>query len=313
MRTYSAAEVAARLPYGALIERLREAFRADIETPLRSTYSITSPAGETALFGVMPAWQPGVALVTKLFTLFPGNAARGLPTIHAQIVLFDGRSGIPSAVIDGTEVTRRRTAAASALAATYLAHEQAERLLVLGTGAQAPHQVLAHAVARPIRSIGVWGRDATKARALANTLEAELPGCTLEAVEDLPAAVRAADVISCATSAVQPLVRGEWLKPGVFLDLVGSHTAERRECDDEAVRRSRIFVDTRAGALAEAGDLIIPLQSGALRPADIRGDLAELCRSEVVGRGTDAEITLFKSVGAALEDLAAAQLIAATP
>jgi ornithine cyclodeaminase len=260
----------------------------------------------------MPAWHAGGILATKLFTIFPDNLGEGLPTIHAQIVLFDGKTGVPTAIVDGTEVTRRRTAATSALAASYLAHEQAEHLVIVGTGPQSIHQALAHAAIRPIRRIGVWGRSPGKARAVVERLRENSPAVVSHVIDDLEAEVREADVISCATSASNPVVFGEWLKPGSFLDLVGSHSPNRRECDDEAVRRSRIYVDTLAGAQAEAGDLLIPLRNGVIRQSHILGDLHALCRGEMTGRRTPEEITLFKSVGSALEDLAAARMIVTT-
>jgi alanine dehydrogenase len=312
MNVYSAAQVAQRLPYKALIAGLREAFCQDIEVPRRSMYPIDLASGSEATYGVMPAWRSGDILVTKLVTIFPHNANQGLPTIHAQIVLFDGRTGAPTAIVDGSEVTRRRTAATSALASSYLANEQAEYLLVVGTGAQAWHQALAHTAVRPIVRIGVWGRSPAKAKVLVEALRQNSDAISVHVVDDLESSAREADVISCVTGASEPIVFGEWLKPGSFLDLVGSHTPHRRECDDEAVRRSRIYVDTVAGALAEAGDLLLPLKQSVIRQSDILGDLHSLCRGEVAGRRTPDEITLFKSVGSAIEDLAAARMVVAT-
>jgi alanine dehydrogenase len=309
MKVYSAAQVAQRLPYKALIAGLREAFAQDIQAPLRSMYPIDLATGSQATFGLMPAWRAGEILASKLVTIFPGNASQGLPTIHAQIVLFDGRTGIPTAIVDGTEVTRRRTAAASALAASYLANDQSEYLVILGTGAQAQHQVLAHTAVRPIRRIGVWGRSPGKAIALVEELMQDSHTYSVHTVDHLEKEVRQADIVTCVTAAKEPVVFGDWLKPGSFLDLVGSHSPERRECDDEAVKRSRIYVDTFAGARAEAGDLLIPLRSGTIRESDIIGDLSALCRGDVNGRVTREEITLFKSVGSALEDLAAARMV----
>ena len=309
MRVYSAADVAQRLPYQELIAGLREAFCQDIRVPKRSMYPIDPESGSEAIYGVMPAWRSGDVLVTKLLTIFPENGFQGLPTIHAQIVVFDGRTGAPTAIIDGTEVTRRRTAATSALAATYLANEQAEYLVIVGTGAQALHQALAHATVRPIRRIGVWGRSLEKAEVLAEALSQHSEVFSVHVVDQLEPSVREADVISCATSAYQPIMFGEWLKPGAFLDLVGSHTPTRRECDDEAVRRSRIYVDTFSGALVEAGDLVLPLRRNVIRRTDVVGDLHALCRGKVAGRSSANEITLFKSVGSAIEDLAAARML----
>jgi ornithine cyclodeaminase len=309
MKVYSATEVAQRLPYKALIEALRATFcQDDIQVPLRSMHEIDLPSGSKATFGIMPAWQAGEVFAIKLVTILPDNATRGLPTIHAQIVLFNGKTGVPTAVMDGTEVTRRRTAAASALAASYLAREQAQFLLVVGTGPQAFHQALAHAAIRPITRIGIWGRSPDKARALVEALIRSSPSFCVHVIDNLGAAAREADMISCVTSASEPVVFGKWLKPGAFLDLVGNHSPHHRECDDEAVRCSRIYVDTLAGAQAEAGDLLVPLRYGIIQQSDILGDLHALCRGEVPGRVSPDEITLFKSVGSALEDLAAARM-----
>jgi alanine dehydrogenase len=315
MKVYSAAAVERRLPYPKLVEALRVAFRNDIQTAIRSFYAIDTPSGMRATYGLMSAWQAGEVIATKLVTVFPDNAARQLPTIHAQIVLFDGKSGVPAAIIDGTEITRRRTAAASALASTYLAREDARELLVLGTGPQAFHQALAHAAVRPISRIHVWGRSPARVAALVQSLRQynreneSTRAPRVETAEDLESAARGVDIISCATSAAVPLIEGRWLKPGSFLDLVGSHSPERRESDDDAVRRSNIYVDTLEGALAEAGDLLIPMKSAVIGKSDIRGDLHSLCRNQVGGRTTGDEITLFKSVGTAVEDLAAAKLV----
>jgi alanine dehydrogenase len=309
---YTAAQVAARLPYKGLISELRRAFSEDIQAPLRAMHPIGLTSGSQATLAVMPAWCVGESLVTKLVTIFPDNSSQGLPTIHAQIVVFNANTGIPTAVVDGTEVTRRRTAATSALAATYLAREHAEFLLVVGTGAQAIHQALAHAVVRPINRVGIWGRSPAKARSVVESLKQTTQEFSVHVVENLEAAARDADVISCATSACYPVVFGEWLKPGCFLDLVGSHTPDHRECDDEAVRRSRIYVDTLVGTRGEAGDLLLPLKRGVIQQCDVLGDLRALCRGEVIGRSTSDEITLFKSVGSALEDLAAARMVVGT-
>jgi ornithine cyclodeaminase len=208
--------------------------------------------------------------------------------------------------IDGTALTQRRTAAASALAASYLARPDSERLLLVGTGALAPHLVEAHASVRPIRNVLVWGRNPEKAAKLAHRLDRRT--MKVAPTEDLAGAVRGAHVITCATLAKEPLIRGSWLPLGVHLDLVGGFTPAMREADDEAVKRGRVFVDTRAGAVKTAGDIVQPLQAGIIGEDDIAGDLFELTRGTRAGRRYHDQITVFKSVGAALEDLAAAQL-----
>lgn len=310
MRFYSAEHVAELLPYRELVDALRDAFKHAATVPLRTMHTMELSPAEPAMLALMPAWNQS-SLAIKLATVFPGNERHDLPTVQATIVLFNGVNGEPLAVVEGTEVTRRRTAAASALAATFLASSEAQRLLIVGTGSLAPHLAMAHSAVRQIRQVEIWGRAAVKARAVADALRNT--GCTMfvRAVEDLEQAVRQADVISCATSAGTPLVSGHWLKPGAFLDLVGAYTPNTRECDDEAVRRARIYVDTLSGALSEAGDILIPIGNGTIQKSDVVGDLQGLCRGDIGGRRTKQEITLFKSVGTALEDLAAAQLVAA--
>lgn len=307
MRTVTAEEVKAALDFPSLVEALREGFRRDVDAPVRHHHTIPRSDEPDATLLLMPAWQSGRHVGIKIVTVTPGNADRSLPAVMGIYLLNDWQTGAPLALIDGPMLTLRRTAAASALGASYLARESAERLLMVGTGALAPHLIEAHAAVRPIRRVQVWGRTAAKAEAVADSVRRD--GLEVEVAEDLEAAVRGADVISCATLSREPLVRGEWLQPGVHVDLVGAFTPEMRETDDEAIRRARVFVDTRAGATKEGGDIVQPLESGALEARDIAGDLFELTRGERPGRGGDAEITLFKSVGTALEDLVAAQLV----
>ncbi len=307
MRTVTAAEVEAALEEASLIERLRRMFSAGCVMPLRTHETVKVPGAADATLLFMPAWQEGRHIGIKLVTVFPGNAAKGKPSVAGIYVLLDGESGRVLALIDAPSLTVKRTACASALAASYLARKDAARLLMVGTGALAPHLVRAHGTVRPLREVAIWGRHPEKAAALAERLTR--PGLAVSAAGDLERAVTEADVISCATMTLEPLVRGRWLRPGQHLDLVGGYTPAMREADDEAVRRARVFVDTRAGAAKEAGDIVQPLANGTLSEAAIAGDLYQLCRGERPGRGSDGEITLFKSVGAALEDLAAAELV----
>ncbi|NUB14406.1 ornithine cyclodeaminase family protein, partial [Azospirillum brasilense] len=217
-----------------------------------------------------------------------------------------GKAGTPQAVPAGTALTKRRTAAASALAASYLARPDSERLLMVGPGALAPELIEAFATVLPIKHVLVWGRSLEKAKKVASRFHR--PKFRIEATADLEGAVRGAQVISCATLAKEPLIRGEWLQPGAHLDLVGGFTPEMREADDDCIRRSRVFVDTREGACTEAGDIVQPMKAGILTDADIAGDLYDLTRGQRAGRRFYDQITLFKSVGTALEDLCAAQL-----
>ncbi|MDH3473593.1 MAG: ornithine cyclodeaminase family protein [Rhodospirillales bacterium] len=306
MRIISAAEVEGALDWDSLIERLRQSFRRGVEVPVRHHHDIANPSAEAGTLLLMPAWQAGRHVGVKVVTVFPGNADKGLPAVMGAYLLLDGKTGAPQALIDGPMLTLKRTAAASALASGYLSRPDCERLLMVGTGALAPYLIMAHAAVRPICNVLIWGRSPDKAAALAKRLTRR--DFRVDATDDLEAAVRGAHVISCATLSREPLVGGAWLQPGQHLDLVGAFKPDMRETDDEAVRRARVFVDTREGACKEGGDIVQAVESGALEPADIAGDLFELSRGERAGRRFYDQITLFKSVGTALEDLAAAQL-----
>jgi ornithine cyclodeaminase len=303
-RVLDAAATAAALPLARLVPALRAMFAAGCEVPPRQVLQVGSPdVPLTSL--VMPAWQPGRAYGVKVVNVAPCNAERGLPGVHAAYTLFDATSGAPRALLDGGTLTNRRTAAASALAASFLAREDARTLLVVGAGQIAALLPDAHRVVRPIERVRVWARRTPLARALAAQWAGQ--GFEAEAATDLAAAARGADIVSCATLATEPLLRGEWLVPGTHLDLIGSFTPAMREADDACVARARVFVDTEE-ALAKSGDLLGPIAAGAWRAERLQGTLAQLCRGERGGRGTREEITLFKSVGTALEDLAAALL-----
>jgi alanine dehydrogenase len=307
MRIIGASEVIAALDFTSLIEALRQMFRSGCEAPPRQHFSVpTAGGGADASLLVMPAWQAGRHIGVKLITAFPDNAAAGLSTFMGEYLLLDGRTGKPLALLDGPALTLRRTAAASALAAGYLARADCERLLVVGTGALVSHLVEAHAAVRPIRNVLIWGRNFAKAKRTAQRLDRR--SLKVAATDDLASAVRGAHVISCATAATEPVIRGAWLPLGVHLDLVGGFTPAMREADDDVFRRGRIFVDTRESACREAGDIVQPLRDGVLSEDDIAGDLFELTRGARGGRRYHDQITVFKSVGTALEDLAAAQL-----
>jgi ornithine cyclodeaminase/alanine dehydrogenase-like protein (mu-crystallin family) len=301
-----AARTRASLTFERLISALREAFIAGATVPLRHRHDLPQSDGASPALLLMPCWRVGGLLGVKLVSVFPGNGALGLPAVSSSYLLCDGTTGHHLALIDGTEITGRRTAAASALAGSFLARSDASTLLVVGSGHIGSLMPAAWAAVRPIRRVLVWNHRPAGAERLAGLLRAD-DGLDAAAAPDLEAAAGEADIISCATLARAPLIRGVWLRSGAHLDLIGGFTPAMREADDDAARRARVFIDTEA-ALAEAGDLIDPLTSGALRQEDIAGDLAGLCRGQIPGRQSAEEITLFKSVGSGLEDLAAASL-----
>jgi len=308
MLQLDASATAARLDFAALIPALRRAFAEGREVPLRHTHTITDPAGPGGTLLLMPAWQPGRWLGLKSVCIFPGNGARGLPGLHSVYLLFDATTGVPLAQLDGDQITSRRTAAAAALAASFLARADATRLLVLGTGRVARLLPEAMRCVRPIGQVRVWNHRPEGAQALAARWREQ--GLPAQAVTDLEAAVAEADIVSCATLAEVPLVRGAWLRDGTHLDLIGSFTPRMRESDADCFARCRVFVDTEE-ALTKSGDVLGAVAEGAFGPERLQGTLAQLCRGERAGRASSAERTLFKAVGNALEDLAAAELAAA--
>lgn len=293
------------LPWDALIAALAAMFKTGCVMPVRHHHSVAVPGEADATLLLMPAWQPGAYVGVKLVSVFPDNHLRSLPAIHGSYLLSSGRTGELLAVIDGGELTARRTAAASALAASHLARKDASSLLVVGTGRLSVNLIEAHSRVRPITEVVIWGRDRAKAEQAVS--EARALGYTADVAEDLEAAARQADIISCATLSRAPLIRGAWLKPGSHLDLIGAFNKDMRESDDDAVQRARLFVDTRAGAFAEAGDILQPMAAGVIDADHVVAELSELVGG-TEGRCSAEDITLFKSVGAALEDLAGAIL-----
>jgi ornithine cyclodeaminase len=308
VRIFDATATRDALSFERLIPALRALFTHGCEVPPRHVHELAGRGDAPALTSLlMPAWLPGVAYAVKIVNVAPGNAARGLPGLHASVLLHDANTGVPLALIDGNEVTAHRTAAASALAASWLSRADARHLLVVGAGRVARLLPAAYRVVRPIERVAVWARRHEAALALAGELVAA--GFDAQAATNLEAAARAADVVSCATLAREPLVRGGWLGAGTHLDLIGSFTPAMREADDAAFAGARLFVDTDE-ALAKSGDLLGPMSRGVFTAAEVQGTLAGLCRGHVRGRLGAAERTVFKSVGTALEDLAAAMLVA---
>ncbi len=269
--------------------------RAAIEAQLR---------GVTQTYFNLPAFLPGVAMGTKIATILPDNPTRhpGVPAIQALYALFDGENGAPLAVLDGTALTYRKTAADSALGAQLLSREDAQLLLMVGAGGLAPYLARAHLAIRPsLRRVLVWNRTPARAEAMAAALRQEQVDAA--AVADLDAALCEADIVSCSTASPEPLVKGRFLKPGAHLDLVGGFTPAMRECDDAAIKRSRLFIDEADGNLDLCGDLADPIRRGVISRAKVEGDLYVLCREGWTLDRRPGDITLFKNGGGGHLDL----------
>lgn len=294
-----AATVRRLTPMPELIAALDEAFRSDIALPPRQVYGL--PGGNTLL--VMPAWQIGRDTGVKVVTIHP--SAR--PAVKGTYLLIDGQNGGVRAILDGTMLTLRRTGAVSALVSDKLARRDADTLLMIGTGALAPHLIEAHASVRPLKKVMIWGRDPAKAQLLADGLRHS--GLPVSAVSDLDQAVGCADIISAATLSTSPLIKGMLVKPGTHLDLVGAYRPDMAEADAVSFRKAFVCVDSRGGALTEAGDIIQAIDAGMITADDIAVDLNELCLANDPLRTDEAMITVFKSVGLSIEDLVAAQLV----
>jgi alanine dehydrogenase len=315
-----AAGVTAALPLDACIELMENALRAydrgAVVQPLRSVIQL--PDGSGSLY-TMPAFiaEPP-ALAVKMITIFHGNAARSLPTHQGIVVVFDPQTGTPSLLLDAARLTAIRTAAVSAVATRALARADAAVLAMLGTGVQARSHIEALALVRPIREVRVWGRSRERARQLAREIAAGTaptggPGGSspLEVIvcDSAADAVSDADIVCTTTSAREPMLRGEWLKRGAHINAIGASTPDAREVDSAAVAMARIFVDSIDAALTEAGDLLLPLGEGVTDAKDW-SPIGAVLNGTASGRATEDDITLFKSVGLAIEDAAAAAHIA---
>ena len=310
MKVLSAADIDSALDPVLLADALAAAFKAEIIAPVRHHHEIERPDADATLL-LMPAWTGPQAtspfVGAKIVTVYPGNGAKNLPAVMGTYLLLDGATGEPLSAMDGARLTVWRTAAASALAARYCARPDASKMVMVGAGALAPFFIKAHCATSPIKEVALWNHRPERAEAVAANLRDE--GYPVRAVTDLEAAVREADLISTATLSTEPLVRGAWLKAGAHLDCVGAFKPSMRETDDEAVKRASLFCDTRGGALKEGGDYAQPLASGLIHESDIQADLFDLARGKHRGRASSKEITMFKSVGAAIEDLAAAIVV----
>lgn len=314
MKVFDAAAVDAALTPLAMIDAIGKAFAGDFVAPKRHHHDIEREAADAAAL-LMPAWtakgEKPSYLGVKIVSVFPENAKRGLASVQGSYILNDGETGAPLAVIDGARLTLHRTAATSAFAALHLARHDARRMVMVGAGALSSFLVRAHCAARPsIRHVYVWNRNAHRAVEIAAALDRDplLANVTIDSGDALESSVREADLVSCATLSREPLVRGAWLKEGAHLDLVGAYNMATREADDEALQRARVFIDTPA-CLVEGGDVAVAIRNGQYSADRVSADLRALATGAHKGRAGGQEITLFKSVGASVEDLAAAMLV----
>ncbi|PRD57294.1 ornithine cyclodeaminase family protein [Sphingobacterium gobiense] len=295
-----------QLPYSGLIAALHKMLIVPYTMPVRHHHFYENSEEQENTLILMPAWNREYMGIKQVIVA-PNNHTKGLPAIYATYTLIDALTGVPLAQMDASGLTARRTACASALAASFLAREDTRSLLVVGGGKVAEHLIHAHAAVRNYDRVMIWMRN--KEKGVQFVQEQVKHGVKVDLVQDLEAAVRQADVISTATLSRTPLIRGEWVQPGTHLDLIGAHTPKSREVDDDAIKKSSIFVDSREGALHETGEMAIPIANGVLDPQTIKADIVELCKKAHVGRRNENEITLFKSAGLAIEDLAAALLV----
>ena len=295
-------EIAAALPFAALIDHLGGALTQAAAAPLR--LRLSTLAGRELL--VMPAMDDRFAGV-KILTVTSDNGAKGLPIIGGHFMLIDTRTGSALALMEADELTARRTAAVSALASRALSREDASRLLIVGSGHLAPYMAEAHAAVRPISHIEIWGRTPEKVEVTRKNISRRRPDLSVTIAGALASAVARADIVSVATRTTAPLLEGVWVTPGTHVDLVGGYRPDMREIDDLGLTQSLVYVDTIEGVLAEAGDIRSPIERKVVGPDIIAGDIHDLLTG-AASHSPDQK-TLFKSVGTALADLAAARLV----
>jgi alanine dehydrogenase len=298
-------KIASLLPMSECISVMERMFRAlasdECLQPLRSLMWLPDKSG---LLGMMPGFAAGVMGI-KVITIFPGNHGTGLPSHQGVVLLFDAKNGNPLLILDAAEVTAIRTAAASAVATRLLAREDAQRIAIIGSGEQAARHIESMLLVRPIREIDLWSRNAHNAKALAATITQKysIPIKVHAHPED---AIKEADIICTTTASKEPVVQGGWIAKGAHINAVGSSTPAARELDTAAILRSKLFTDCYESLFMEAGDFLIPQKEGAINNTAVQGEIGEVLIGKKKGREHDEEITLFKSLGIAAEDLFAA-------
>jgi ornithine cyclodeaminase/alanine dehydrogenase-like protein (mu-crystallin family) len=303
------ADVRAVLTMDSLIAAMEQALERFSARAVRQPLRTVVEAGGHGFYGVMPAYlEDPPALGTKLVSVYHGNGARGLPSHLATIVLHDPATGALLAVMDGRYITEARTAAVSAASTKHLARKDARVLAIIGYGVQGLSHGQALPRVRAFDEIRIAGRDPAQAAKLAAALASGGIRGEISAVRSIQDAVQGADVIALVTASTQPVLRREWVADGAHICAVGACRPNQREMDTALVRSARLFVDSREGALAEAGDVVIPIAEGAIEPSHIAAELGDVFGARAAGRRDDAEITIFKSLGMAVEDVAAARL-----
>ena len=303
-----AAGVRKSLTMAQCIDAMETAMRAVSEKsaaiPPRTIMPLVDGSG---FFGVMPgSMADPLVFGAKVVSVHPANAGTARPTIQGFVVLFDHRTGEPAVMVDGAEITAIRTAAASALSTRLLAREDASSLGIFGTGVQAARHLDAICTVRPIANVRIWARTVERAQAFVAEHQGR-SGARLAAVED-PREAAACDVICTVTASPAPVLQGAWVSPGSHVNLVGAYNAQTREADTDLVRRARIYVDSAESAFNEAGDILIPIEEGAITPDHVVGEIGKVLLGLVPARASASDITIYKSLGLVAQDLVAAHV-----
>ena len=306
MKTIGPEEVHAALSYPALIDALQETLSGEFSMPPRNVFLLDENSDTHDAFAVLPSWNTSLIGV-KAFTYFPSNS-EPYKSLYSKIMLFDRAHGEPLALVDGTTVTFWRTAGISGLATRLLARKNAETLLLLGTGNLATYIIRANASVRPLKRVLVWGRTASNAGKVVDQMSSELDGIEVSVADNLEEACGQSDIIVSATGSHEPLVHGDWVKPGTHTDFIGNHHADKRECDTALVLKSKVYADSYANCFKEAGEILVPISEGVFAKEDVVADLSEMCSGSAPLRQSDEEITLFKSIGMGISDLVGAGL-----
>ena len=305
MKILTAEDVHAALSYPAMIDALQEAYSGSFNMPPRQVFLLDDQPENHDAFAVLPSWNDELVAV-KSFTYFPDNPKPKYASLYSKIMLFDRKHGEPLALVDGTSVTFWRTAGISGLASRLLSREDSKTLLLLGTGNLAPYIIRAQLSVRPIDRVMVWGRTLGNAQAVVEQLAKENDAVRFEVANDLQAACGEADIIVSATGSHEPLVFGDWVRPGTHTNFIGNHHATKRECDTALVAKSKVYADSYVNCFKEAGEVLVPINEGAISKDHVVGELTQMCSGAVSLRESGDEITLFKSIGMALSDLVGA-------